>query len=141
VEDYRKIAEEKLGRKLKETEIVHHIDGNSNNNDPENLFVCENQSEHVLLQNQIKINWGFKSQELINEVMGELNFKASQQLTDALRYFFTDKQLTLIYRKVLYTRKCFSKTDNEYYSRVIKKKLKAIQRLNRFKQLLEILMD
>lgn len=141
MEDYRQIAEKKLGRKLKKGEIVHHLDGNSSNNDPDNLFVCENQSQHMLLQNQIKINWGFKSQELLNEVMGEINFKASRQFTNALSQFFTDKQIYLIYRKVLYTRKCFSKTENEYYSRVIKKKLKAIQRLNRFKQLLEIMLD
>ena len=139
--DYRAIAEKKIGRKLKPEEIVHHLDGDSTNDDPDNLYVCEDQSEHMLLQNQIKINWGFKAQGLIDEVMGELTFKASQQLTDALKCFFTEKQLYLIYRKVLYTRKCFSKTENEYYSRTIKKKLKAIQRLNRFKQLLEILLD
>lgn len=141
MEDYRKIAEKKIGRKLKEGEIVHHLDGNSSNNDPSNLFVCENQSEHMLLQNKIKINWNFKSQELLDEVMGEITFKASKQFTDALREFFTDRQLELIYRKVLYTPKCFSKTESEYYSRVIKKKLKAIQRLNRFRKLLEIMLD
>jgi len=141
MEDYREIAEKKIGRKLKKGEIIHHLDGDSTNDDPDNLFVCENQSEHMLLENQIKINWNFKSQDLLNEVMGEITFKSSKQFTEALRCFFTDRQLNLIYRKVLYTPKCFSKTDNEYYSRVIKKKLKAIQRLNRFKQLLEIMLD
>lgn len=139
--NYREIAEKKIGRKLKPGEIVHHLDGDSTNDDPDNLFVCEGQSEHMLLQNKIKINWNFKSQELLNEVMGEITFKASKQFTDALREFFTDRQLELIYRRVLYTRQCFSKTENEYYSRVIKKKLKAINRLNRFKQLLEIMID
>lgn len=141
MEDYRKIAEKKIGRKLKKGEIVHHLDGNSTNNDPDNLFVCESQSEHILLENKIKINWNFKAQELLNEVMGELNFKASKQFTEALSCFFTNKQITLIYRKVLYTSKCFSKTEGEYYSRTIKKKLKAIQRLNRFRKLLEIMLD
>jgi len=141
MENYREIAEKKIGRKLKKGEIVHHLDGNSTNNDPDNLYVCKNHSEHKLLHNKIKINWNFKAQELVDEVLGELNFKASKQLTEALNCFFTDNQLTLIYRKVLYTRKCFSKTENEYYSRTIKKKLKAIQRLNRFKQLLEIMLD
>lgn len=141
MEDYRKIAEEKIGRKLKKEETVHHIDGNSSNNDPSNLLVCENQSEHMLLEKQIKINWSSRAQGLVNEVLGEISFKASKQLTESLSQFFTDRQLVLIYRKVLYTRKCFSKTENEYYSRVIKKKLKAIQRLNRFRKLLEILLD
>ena len=141
MEDYREIAEKKIGRKLKKGEIVHHLDGDSTNDDPDNLFVCKNQSEHMLLENQIKINWNFKSQDLLNEVMGEITFKASKQFTEALRCFFTDRQLNLIYRKVLYTPKCFSKTEGEYYSRVIKKKLKAIQRLNRFRKLLEIMLD
>lgn len=141
MEYYREIAEKKIGRKLKKGEIVHHLDGNSTNDDPDNLFVCESQSEHMLLENQIKINWSFKAQELVDEVMGEEIFKASQQFTNALKSFFTDKQILLIYRKVLYTSKCFSKTEGEYYSRTIKKKLKAIQKMNRFSKILDIMLD
>jgi len=141
VEDYRKIAEKKIGRKLKKGEIVHHLDGDSSNNNPDNLAVCENQSEHMLLENRIKINWSIKAQELVNEVMGEEIFRASEQFTKALNSFFTERQILLIYRKVLYTRKCFNKTENEYYSRVIKKKLKEIQRLSRFKKIIEVLLD
>ena len=95
----------------------------------------------MLLENRIKINWSIKAQELVNEVMSEEIFKASKQFTEALNSFFTERQILLIYRKVLYTRKCFSKTENEYYSRVIKKRLKEIQRLSRFKKLIEILLD
>lgn len=141
MEDYRKIAEKKIGRKLKKGELVHHRDRNSTNDDPDNLFVCESQSEHMFLENQIKINWNFKVQELVDEVMGEEIFKASQQFTDALKSFFTDRQILLIYRKVLYTSKCFSKTEGEYYSRIIKKKLKAIQKMNRFSKILDIMLD
>ena len=139
--DYREIAEGKIGRKLKEGEIVHHEDGDSTNDDPENLHVCKDQSEHMFLHAQLKINWSLRLQGLIDEVMGEEIFKASEQFSNALKEFFTDKQILLIYRKVLYTRKCFSKTDNEYYSRTIKKKLKAIQRMNRFQTILEIMLD
>ena len=139
--DYRKIDEKKIGRKLKKGEIVHHLDGDFTNDDPDNLYICENQSKHMLLENQIKINWNFRVQELVDEVMGEEIFKASQQFTDALKSFFTDKQILLIYRKVLYTSKCFSKIEGEYYSRTIKKKLKAIQRMNRFHRILDIMLD
>lgn len=45
---HRIIAEEMLGRKLLSNEIVHHIDGNSQNNDPSNLQVMT-QSEHCRL--------------------------------------------------------------------------------------------
>jgi len=43
---HRVVAEKMLGRKLREGEIVHHIDGNGHNNNPENLRVMT-QSEHA----------------------------------------------------------------------------------------------
>jgi hypothetical protein len=36
---HRLVAEKMLGRKLREDEVVHHIDGDKRNNDPENLMV------------------------------------------------------------------------------------------------------
>jgi len=43
---HRTVAEQKLGRKLKPLEIVHHKDGNKQNNTPENLEIIT-QSQHV----------------------------------------------------------------------------------------------
>jgi HNH endonuclease len=40
------IAEGKIGRYLAKGEVVHHIDANKENNDPDNLLVCT-RSEHV----------------------------------------------------------------------------------------------
>ena len=41
------VAEKKLGRYLKAGEIVHHIDENIHNNNPENLMVFATASDHL----------------------------------------------------------------------------------------------
>ena len=45
---HRLLAEIKIGRKLEDDEVVHHIDGNHLNNDIENLQVMK-RSEHMSL--------------------------------------------------------------------------------------------
>lgn len=44
---HRVVAEQKLGRKLKPGEVVHHIDGDIQNYSPENLMVFASQAEHL----------------------------------------------------------------------------------------------
>lgn len=44
---HRVVAERMLGRPLRPGEVVHHIDGNKRNNDPENLMVFPSQKEHA----------------------------------------------------------------------------------------------
>lgn len=42
------VMEQKLGRPIERHEIIHHIDGNKSNNDPDNLMIL-NSSEHAKL--------------------------------------------------------------------------------------------
>ncbi|MCM3041695.1 HNH endonuclease [Paenibacillus motobuensis] len=44
---HRIIAEQKLGRKHKQGEVVHHINGNKRDNRSENLKVFASQKEHA----------------------------------------------------------------------------------------------
>ncbi len=44
---HRTVAETFLGRELSESEVVHHIDNDRKNNNPENLAVFPSQSEHA----------------------------------------------------------------------------------------------
>lgn len=44
---HRVIAELMLGRPLKKGEVVHHIDENRDNNDPNNLMIFESQAAHA----------------------------------------------------------------------------------------------
>ena len=43
----RIVAEEMLGRYLKDEEVVHHKDENKHNNIPSNLMVFKNQGHHA----------------------------------------------------------------------------------------------
>lgn len=52
----RKIVSELFGRKLKGTEVVHHIDGNTDNNDIENLFYFRNTASHTYWHHYLRRN-------------------------------------------------------------------------------------
>jgi len=51
---HTKIVEEALDRKLTETEVVHHVDGDKKNNNIDNLHVFENQKRHMLSHSSIQ---------------------------------------------------------------------------------------
>lgn len=48
------VAEEKLGRKLFKDEVIHHLDGNKYNNDPQNIEVL-NRIEHLRFHSNLRI--------------------------------------------------------------------------------------
>lgn len=46
------IIEKKIGRKLKGNELPHHINGDSTDNRPNNLYLCKNRDEHNAIHHQ-----------------------------------------------------------------------------------------
>ena len=60
---HREIVESIIGRELKKTEIVHHIDMDKSNNSPDNLYLCENRAMH----NQCH----YSAEQLISELFKE----------------------------------------------------------------------
>lgn len=57
---HRIVMGEKLGRKLLDTEIVHHIDHNKLNNRPENLILYSSHREHKMKEHPGAWNKGKK---------------------------------------------------------------------------------
>lgn len=52
--EHRLVVEEKIGRLLTKEETIHHIDGNKQNNDINNLFLFKNQKDHKSFENKVK---------------------------------------------------------------------------------------
>ena len=55
---HRTVAELKLGRSLKPGEVVHHIDGNKQNSDCNNLMIFPSQAEHAAWHTEHDIKKG-----------------------------------------------------------------------------------
>ncbi len=48
------VMESRLGRKLLKGEIVHHIDGDRQNNSDSNLYLCRDNQHHMEIERQLK---------------------------------------------------------------------------------------
>ena len=56
IAEHRYVVEKYIERKLKRTEIVHHIDGNKLNNNLENLYVFHNKESHTAFETLVRNN-------------------------------------------------------------------------------------
>jgi len=64
---HRVIVENKIGRKLRKNESVHHADGNKHNNDPDNLEVIL-RSKHARMHARETLNGAKLTKEDVLEI-------------------------------------------------------------------------
>lgn len=83
--DYTIAAEDKIGRRLVQGEIVHHIDGNSLNCNPDNLQVMT-QAEHAKLHAQMR-----KGSQIKNKTL-----KLTQEIARDIRAAYVPRKVTRI---------------------------------------------
>lgn len=117
---YRKIVETQLERKLRSDEIIHHIDGNEHNNEPENIEILTSRREHRL-KKRIKT---IVNENLYEQALNNLKIGTIESFRNDLKQIFTDRQIQILFRRL--NNQILSKTESEMYSRDIKKKIKAL---------------
>jgi hypothetical protein len=100
VREHRLVVEQLLGRYLLPTEVVHHIDGNKQNNVPENLEVFGSNAEHLAetLKGRVP-QWSKSGKARISEAVSQANKQRDKSSFYRLvtngsesRYIFVPKQ-------------------------------------------------
>lgn len=79
VAEHRLVMEEKLGRHLLRSEVVHHINGDPEDNRPENLHVFSTNAEH--LQHELSGHIPHWTPEGLDKIAAGLQKRTSQILS------------------------------------------------------------
>ena len=70
VAEHRLVMEKVLGRYLEPQEVVHHIDGNPQNNEPSNLVVFQTNAEHLRQDLKGRVpNWSADGKRRLSEAV------------------------------------------------------------------------
>ena len=117
--NYRIVAERQVGRQLSSDEIVHHIDGDSHNNNPSNLEIVSRR-EHARKKHLSAEDWKKAIEEIIRK---DIHLSVGY-IANSLGDIFTERQKQILLSKAQGLP--LSKTEKEYYSRTVKKKLLVI---------------
>ena len=83
VYEHREVAAQKIGRKLFSHEQVHHIDGDIQNNTPENLYIGTNAT-HCKIHNPAKYRRKLTEENVV--LIRQLR-KAGKLLTEIAKIF------------------------------------------------------
>jgi hypothetical protein len=84
-------AESVLGEELPTNAIVHHADGNSLNNDNNNLVICQDHAYHMLLHQRMRAK----------KICGHANWRKCKFCGE-----YDDPKNLYIHRKNVYHHKC-----------------------------------
>ena len=98
IDEHRFIMEQIIGRKLKRTEVVHHIDGDKSNNNINNLQVMT-LSEHSRIHGLNRIVSEKTREKLRNSLNGRHSYKRNKTKKDIINIVVKYKE-TQNYRQV-----------------------------------------
>lgn len=80
VAEHRLVMEQKLGRYLLKKEVVHHVDGNPLNNNPDNLMVFGSNGDHLHHELKGKCpNWSDAGKEVLRKTVLEIAERRKQK--------------------------------------------------------------
>lgn len=86
VREHRLVMEQKIGRRLKPGEVVHHIDGNRSNNDPDNLELFASNGEHLRVSRAGRVpNWSDDGKAALDRA------RRARRLSPEVRKAISDK--------------------------------------------------